>query len=319
MASCVKFCILKNMLKKILATTAFVSSLALAGEYWNVDLGGVSMKFLSMQVSARSAALSGAGVADPARVSEVSRNPLAMSTAENAELGINQLIFDEHSADNFVSAYYGLPFSIAGYKVAASASVDFLGYDNIEGRDEYGNETSEYGAFAWSVQAGLGSRGKVFNWAATMRFAQQTIDDESAIALLGDVGGSFRVNRYFAFAATLTNFGYMGDYDGESEAAPAALQAGVTGVLPIGDKWSIHASVDLYRRADTDMYALFGGEVLYLDMLALRAGYAIRPDTDDGISCGLGLSFGMIVFDYGYSPKPAFEGGYHYLSAGLKF
>ena len=308
------------MMNKLLANALFLTaSTAFAGEYWNVDRGGVSMKFLSMQVSARSAAMSGAGVADASRVAEASRNPLAASAVKDAELGLNQLIFDENSGDNFVSVYYGLPFEIRKRPLALTLSVDFLGYDNIDGRDEYGNETSEYGAYAWSLQAGLGSRGDVFNWAFSARFASQTIDDESAVAFLFDVGGSFRVNSYFAFAATLTNLGYMGDYDGEDEAAPLAVQAGVTGILPIADKWSLHLSADAYRRADTDAQWLLGGEINYLEKLSFRAGYAIRPDTEDGISCGLGLNFGMIVFDYGYSPRPAFGGGNHHLTVGIKF
>lgn len=308
------------MMKKLLATLTLSTVVtAFAGEHWNVDLGGVSMKYLSMQVSARSAAMSGAGVADASRAAEVSRNPLAMSSVENAEFGVNQLVFDDNSADNFVSAYYGLPFSFGTMPLTYSMTVDFLGYEDIEGRDEFGNETSSYGAYAWSVQAGLGSRGKVFNWAASARFATQTIDDESAVAILGDIGGSYRVNKYLAFAATLTNFGYMGDYDGEDETAPMALQAGITGILPITENWNIHASADAYRRADTDPYWLFGGEINYADILGFRMGYAIRPDTEDGISCGLGLNFGMIVFDYGYSPRPAFEGGQHYITVGLKF
>lgn len=308
------------MMKKLLAAFALsVATTAFAGEHWGVDLGGTSMKYLSMQVSARSAAMSGAGVADASRISEASRNPLAMSTLQNAEFGVNQLVFDEQVADNFISAYYGLPFAFAKYPLALSMSVDFLGYDDIEGRDEFGNETSSYGSYAWSAQLGLGSRGKVFNWAASARFATQTIDDESAIAILGDVGGSFRVNKFVAFAATLTNFGYMGDYDGEDETAPMALQAGITGILPIADSWNIHVSTDAYRRADTDAHWLFGGELNYLDVLALRMGYAIRPDTKSAVSCGLGLNFGMIVFDYGYSPRPALEGGQHYISVGLKF
>lgn len=307
------------MMKKVLAMTAILSSFALAGEHWNVDLGGVSMKFLSMPVSARSAGLSGAGLADPARISEVSNNPLAMSAIKTAEFGISQLVFGEHRADNFVSAYYGIPLTIWNYKVAASATIDFVGYDNIEGRDEYGNLTSEYGAFAWSIQAGLGSRGDVFNWAASMRLAHQAIDDESAFAFLGDIAGSFKVNRYFAFAASLTNFGYMGDYDGVDEAEPMALQAGVTGFFPIAEKWNAHVSADAYRRADTDAYWLFGGEINYLETLSFRLGYAIRPNTRNALSCGLGISFSMIVLDYGYSPKPALQAGDHFITLGLRF
>ncbi len=307
------------MMKKVLVTSAILSSLALAGEHWNIERGGVTMKFLSMQTSARTAALSGAGIADPSRVSEVSRNPLAMSVAKDAELGINQIIFGEGAADNFVSVYYGIPFTAFGKKLAASATVDFVGYDNIEGRDENGELTMDYGVYAWNIQAGVGSRGDVFNWGVTARFASQTIDDETAVAILGDVAGSFKVNKYFVFGAALTNFGYVSDYDGVDEAEPMAIQAGVTGILPIAEKWNVHVSADGYRRADTDAQWYFGGELRYMNALALRLGYAIRPDTKNGVSCGLGASFGMIVFDYGYSPKPAFDGGYHNISVGLKF
>ena len=309
-----------NKFSALCFTLCTCATLTFAGEHWGVDRGSVSMKYLSMQTSARSAALSGAGIADPTRVSEITRNPLAMSIADKAEFGINQVIFGAEGADNFVSAYYGLPVTVLKKPLTIGLAAEFLGYDGIEGRDEEGFKTSDYGAYAWNLQAGLGSRGKVFNWAATARFSQQTIDDQSAIAFLGDIGGSFRVNKYFAFATTLTNFGYMGDYDGEKETAPMALQAGLSGIIPIMEKWSVHASADAYRRADMEEPEWrFGGEVNYREFLALRVGYAIRPDTENGVSGGIGLTFGMLVFDYGYSPKPALEGGYHYLTLGLKF
>ena len=314
------------MLKRFIAATLAVTSLALAGEHWNVDAGDVSMKFLSMQVSARSAALSGAGTADAKSASEVSRNPLAMSAVQEAEAGVNHVIFPENTADDFSTAYFALPFTLFDFPLTFSAGAEYLGYDEIEGRDEEGFKTSDYGAYAWALQAGLGNRADAFNWAFSARFSQQTIDDESAIALLGDVGGAYHVNEYFAFGATLTNFGYMSDYDGEKETAPMALQAGITGILPIAKlfslerEWNLHVSADAYRRADMqDPEWRFGGELDYMQTLLLRVGYAARPDTEDGVSAGIGLNFGMITFDYGYSPKKAFDGGYHYLTLGMRF
>ena len=304
------------MFKKLISFALTVGSLAFAGEYWHLDPGGVTMKFLAMQVSPRAAALSGAGVADPGRVSEISRNPLAMSVANDAEFGLSQVIFGNGGADNFVSAYYGLPL---GKKYTLGLAVDFLGYDNIEGRDENGLKTSEYGSYAWSLLAGFGSRSKGFNWAASARFATQTIDDETGYLFSVDGGGSFRVNQYLSFGANFTNLGFASKYESEKEAAPLALQAGVTGFIPILDRWMVHLSVDAYRRADTKAQVLIGGEVVYFDMLSFRMGYAIRPDTEDAISGGLGVTFGMIVFDYAYSPRPAFEGGNHYIAVGVKF
>ena len=45
----------------------------------------------------------------------------------------------------------------------------------------------------------------------------------------------------------------------------------------------------------------------------------ILVDINTQADCGLGVLIGMIVFDYAYEPRPAFEGGNHYLAPGLRF
>ena len=314
---------LKNplLISLLVCATAFAAS----GRYWNTGLGGVTLQHLSMQASPRSAALSGAGVADPARVSEVTRNPLAITRIQAAEFGLNQIVFGDAGADDFVSVYYGLPL---GESFALSFGLEYLGYDDIEGRDENGELAAEYGAYAWAAQAGFGNRGKAFGWSATARFAYQTIDDESTVAFLGDAGAIYRAGQYVSFGATLTNFGYVSDseYSGAHEAAPMALQAGVTGIVPIArifnleSLWDLHLSADIYRRADMDAPEWrFGTEIAYQEFLLFRAGYALRPNTEDGFSAGIGFSFGGIIFDYGYSPRPALGDGNHYLGLGVRF
>lgn len=305
------------MFKKILVS-AFVSAplVFAGGDFWHTD--GVTMSFLAMHASARTAALSGAGVADPVRASEVSRNPIATAAAKTPEFGVNQIIFADNTADNYTSAYFVSPIN---KHLAWSAALDFLGYDGIEGRDENGFKTSDYGAYSWSLQGGFAFRNEHFLSSVTARFATQTIDDETGLAFLGDIGGAFRVNKYFSFGATLTNAGYVTEFADERESAPMALQAGVTGFLPIIDRWGVKFSVDGYRRANTDAHLLIGSEISYAEFLMFRVGYAVRTDydTENALSCGLGFVFGMIVFDYGYAPRPALEGGNHHISLGLRF
>ena len=144
------------MLKKTLLISLMMCAAAFSasGRYWNTGLGGVTLQHLSMQVSPRSAALSGAGVADPARVSEVTRNPLAITRMQVAEFGLNQIVFGDAGADNFVSIYYGLPLNDL---FVLSMGLEFLGYGDIEGRDEEGFETDDYAAYAWAAQAGIGN------------------------------------------------------------------------------------------------------------------------------------------------------------------
>ncbi len=315
------------MSKKILLSLLLfsVAALAASGRYWNTGLGGTTMKFLSMQASPRSAALSGAGVASPVRLSELTRNPLAATTVSQAEIGFSQIVFGDAGADNFVSIYYGLPLNDL---FVLSMGLEFLGYGDIEGRDEEGFVTSDYSAYAWAAQAGIGNHGRPFAWSLQTRFVYQAIDDESTLGILADAGASYRVNRFVAFGATVTNFGYVteSEYSGEHEAAPMALQAGITGSIPVGSllhlesMWDVHLSADIYRRADMEDFEWrFGGEISYQEFVSLRAGYALRPETEDGLSAGIGIAFGSCVFDYGYSPRPALASGNHYLGVGYRF
>lgn len=300
--------------KIILLAISFFTSIPFAGQYWNVDPGGTTMKFLSSIVSPRSAAIAGAGIASPMGISEVSRNPLATTTLKQASIGINEVIFSEAVGANLTSLYFGLPYQ----KVNLSAALEFLGYGEIEGRDDEGFETSSYGAFSWAVQFGLSNRFSIFNWATSIRMASQTIEDETALAILGDIGGSFIINKYFSFGAVLTNVGYVSSYIDEPESPPTALQAGVSAKLPVSSIFDFMLYADAYRRADTEIQWLFGGELNYKKILVLRGGYSLRPDTESGISAGLGVNFDLFSVDYAYQSRPALEGN-HLLSLTVFF
>lgn len=299
--------------------TAFFAFLCAAtcfagGRFWNVDQGGTTMKFLSLPTSPRSAALAGAGVAMPNGFSEVSRNPLATASSDVPQAGIEHVRFSDRIDAKLTSVYFGLPFKYLN----TSAAVEYLGYGDIEGRDEEGFKTEDYGAMAWALQLGVGSKPSVFNWAVSARFASQTIDNATAIAFLADGGASFRLNRYITFSATVTNFGWVSEYESEKESAPMALSAGISGTHPILDIFDLALHADAYRRADYDAEWRFGSELLYKKTLAFRVGYAYRGETESGVSAGLGLVFGRIRFDYAYASNPVLKGN-HLFHLGVGF
>lgn len=295
--------------------TLLCSSLALAGgKYWNVDEGGTTMKFLSLSTSPRSAALAGAGVASPQSFAEVSRNPLATTSSDAAEAGISHILFSDRIDAKLTTVYFGLPFKYFN----TSAAVEYLGYGDIEGRDEEGFKTDDYGAMAWALQLGIGSRPSIFNWALSARFASQTIDNSTAFAVLADGGASFRLNRFFTFGATVTNFGWVSEYESEKESAPMALQAGISGAFPLFEIFDLAVHADAYRRADADPEWKFGTELLYKKTLAFRAGYSYRGDTESGISAGIGIAFGRLRFDYAYASNPVLDGN-HLFRLGIGF
>ncbi len=291
------------------AITAFAG-----GDYWGVDEGGTTMKFLSMPVSPRSAALAGAGIASPESFSEVSRNPLATTASNEATLGVNHVIFSDVIDAQLTSIYFGQPFKFFN----VSAGLEYLGYSDLEGRDDEGFVTDNYGAMAWAAQLGVGSTPSVFNWAFTARFASQTIENETAFAFVMDAGSSFKVNQHISFGTIITNLGWVSAYESAKESAPLGLQAGISGKIPCTEIFDLGLHADIYRRADYDPEYRFGSELLYRNTLALRAGYSLRGETDSGVSGGIGILFGSIELDYAYSARPAVEGNHH-LNLGIHF
>ena len=302
-------------LTRVLSLTLLASAVSFAGgKYWNVDKGGTTMKFLSMATSPRSAALAGAGVATPQSFAEVSRNPLATTSLDYSQMGIQHIVFSDNVDAQLTSVYFGTSFRY----VNVSAAMEYLGYDDIEGRDDEGFKTEDYGAMAWAVQLGIGSAPSTFNWALSARFASRSIDNSTAIAVLADGGASFVLNRYFTFGATVTNFGWVSDYESEEESAPMALQAGISGTHPILDIFDLALYADAYRRADYDAEWRFGSELIYKKSLFFRVGYAYKPNDDNGVSAGLGIVFGRFQFDYAYQSNPVLDGN-HLFHLGIGF
>lgn len=301
-------------MKKIFFLITFCALACFAGDYWNAESGASAMKFLYLKSSPRMAALGGAGVASPQSASELSRNPLAMLAPSVAEFGLNQIIFAEDVEASFTSLYYALPYK----HFAFSAGLEFLGYGDLEGRDEDGFLTGEYSSSAYALQLGVGFSPNMFKWSFTARLASQTIDDETAFGFLVDGGVSVLLNKYIAFGAIITNAGYVTAYDSKHEVPPTALQSGITLQIPNVSIFDFALHADLYRRADSDMHFFSGLEIAYLKILVLRVGYAVRPDTEDGVSGGLGVCFGGISVDYAYEANPSL-GGNHHLRLGLAF
>ena len=294
-------------MKKVLLFLFILSSSLIAGDYWNASPGASAMKFLYLKPAPRAAALSGAGIAKPKSAAELSANPLATLSAVNPEIGVNQIVFSDKIDAKLFSLYYALPYE----NISFSAALTFLGYDDLEGRNEDGFQTGNFGASAYALQLGAGYKHKMFSYAISAKFASETIDDATAVAFLADGGASVSVNPYLSFGATITNVGYVSPFESGHEVPPTALETGITGTIPILSNFELSLNADLYRRADSETQGLFGAEISYLDILMLRAGYSLRDDTDDGVSAGIGIHFNQIKVEYAYTTNNTLDANHH--------
>lgn len=280
---------------------------------WGVPEGGSTMKFLTVPVSARSAALAGSGVASPGSVSEAYGNPLAIAASQNSALGFSQVVFSDKVGAS-LSSLQGV-YPSGNWRFSGGASV--LDYKSIDGRDDDGNSTGSYGAGAFALQLGIAHTDGIFSYSGTGKFASQNIDGYHSRAALLDAGVGMKLGQHWNFAALVSNYGWVEPFDGSAETAPAALQAGVTAHHYLTSSLEGFVHADLYRRTDTDLQVLAGTEFVYRRLLSLRIGYPFRAG-DDAPSAGVGFLAGPLQLDYAYSARPAL-GGNHHIGIQLAF
>lgn len=301
-------------MRKIFICICLFTSSLFAGKYWNADPGSVTMKFLASEVSPRSASLAGAGVAMSGSLLDASRNPLALASLQNPSVGVSQVIYSKAIDARLNSILWGNPFQ----SFNMLAGLEFLNYGDIEGRDEEGFKTGNYGASAWGAQLAFSNKKEAFHWALSYKLASQNIEDYTAYAFLGDFGLSLDLNSYFSLGSLIRNLGYVTSYRSHSEALPLSLQAGLAFHMPIGSIFELKLYSDLYRRADSKAEVFFASELIYKNTLSLRGGYALKKDTKNGINAGLGLKFDVFSVDYAFQANPNLDGN-HLLSIILSF
>jgi hypothetical protein len=301
-----------------LVVFALLASTAWAGKIWHLPEGGTSFKSLSLALSPRTAALSGAGVASPRSAGELFLNPAAPVADTAAVFGFSQILFSDKVGADLTAAYFSQPFALFGKGFRVSVGMSVLDYDDLDGYDEDGLSTGSYGAGGYAGQLGLAYADGPFAFGASGRFASQNIAGFNTFGFFGDAAASFVLNRYFRFAAAATNLGWIAPYEDVGEPAPLAVQGGVTVHIPLWwEGFAADISADLYRRADTEMQGLFGLEVLYRQILSFRLGYALQEE-DALPSAGLGIVLGPLSAEYAYASKAAAWGNHHF-GLGLRF
>lgn len=131
--------------------------------------------------------------------------------------------------------------------------------------------------------------------------------------------------RSLNFAMSVRNFSRELQYEQESFELPLTFRIGVAMDLMDltsmnSDMHSFRLAVDAERPRDFSEQLRIGGEYLFMNTLALRAGYVFPTDTE-GYSLGVGLQhdvsgFGF-SFNYAYTAYGEFFGNVHRLGVQL--
>lgn len=186
----------------------------------------------------------------------------------------------------------------------------------LEGRDEVGNVTHNFGFNDITMTAGYGrSLAPGLDAGLAVRYLREMIDDQDGATFAADLGARYRVKETgLSFGAAAQNFGGKPKLVDQSFKLPATLRLGAAWSKPIAALHSTGTLTTEIRKARAeDARFHVGGELSYKDRLALRVGGKFGYDAED-VSFGIGLTQSKLRFDYALVPLSSDLGTAHFFS-----
>lgn len=287
-----------------LVATALVPAAALAAT------GETGFAFLKLGVGARAMGMGSAYVAVADDPTALYWNPAGLAAVTKTQVTAMHNEWIQDFRQEFVAV---------GAKAGpGSLGVGFSGFyaDELERRDDTGVLLGHFGFNDIAVTGAYGMRvAKGLDAGLALRYVREMIDAVDAIALTGDVGARYGVSDTgVSFGAAVQNVGGDAKFDSEEFPLPTTFRLGAAFTRPIA-KWNGSGTLSAeYRqaRADDGRFHL-GGELVYRQLLALRAGAKFGYDDED-FSFGLGLKKDWFGFDYALVPLSSDLGTTHFIS-----
>jgi hypothetical protein len=159
---------------------------------------------------------------------------------------------------------------------------------------------------------------------AQVKYLNESLDDDAYSNVLLDVGTVYFTGfRQLRLAFTLQHFGPEVDgLRGQDFRMPLVFRVSAADELVTSDQLRLTGTVELVHPTDNNEWVNFGAEVLFVDVLAFRAGY--RSNVDHGaFSIGGGLQPKLsglrLRADYAYAEFGPVFGATHRLTVGLSF
>lgn len=256
--------------------------------------GSTTLKYLKTATTARQAALAGSGMG-LAQSTDVSWHPLAATFDSIAQVSLNQRIYSQHIGASLSQVSWSQP--LGAWRIFAGG--DFLQWDKLQGRDEFGHSTGEFGAGTWSVRGGLAHRSATgWRQGLNIRYAQQQIAEFVSHAFLVDLAWGYQLAQRLYFSAGAFNWGWVGEFDKASETPPAELKAGLS-YRTHYRAFSSTVHLDLQRYVDEDPRLNSGLEIAWQQFIYLRLGAALG-NHKNLYGTGLGLRTQQFSLDYSY-------------------
>ena len=283
------------------------------------NAGTRSAQFLKLGLGGRAAAMGGAflGLADDA--SAVYWNPAGMAGVDRTQIGFMHLSWLQEIAYE----YFALVWPIKK-RVGVGFGISYLHMDEFQGRDEYGEPTSDFSASGMAVTLGLGREitdGLLLG--GSIKSIDERIEGRNAFGLAFDFGCLWRtpVDNLF-LGGVIQNWGKDMTFVEESFGLPRIFRLGASYRRSLAGN-PVNLGLDVSSPADDETRLHSGIEYVYENTIAARMGYNSGSDLGKraGLSFGLGLAATKswtYRIDYAFVPQGVL-GNSHTFSFSISF
>lgn len=293
-------------MKKTLVKIVIVGILISASNFvcYASGPGTTAANFLKIGVGAKAVAMGGAFTALANDPTALYWNPAGLAQIQNIEISTTYNTRFQEIRQGYLSLALPLLTGIAGL------GVNYVDMGKIEGRDEYGEPTGDFGACDTQVSLAYARKfSSRLMLGISAGMLQDTIAGDKKVAYLGNIGVLFKPTELLSAGVACQNIGSKLGKD----SLPLIYRGGIALRLR-----SISTEADAVKSTDDDMYGCVGLEWWIGNILALRAGYRTGQDVGSGVSCGAGFKISNVQLGYAWVPYGDL-GNAHRISLNLRF
>lgn len=277
--------------------------------------GTKGLQFLRVGVGGRACGMGEAFVALSDDASATYWNPSGIASIEGREIILMHNRWFCNTRQEFASIIFPL------LKLAtAGISVTYFDYGEIEGMNEFGQETGTYSAYDLAVGISVArSLTQGFFVALTGKLIQSRIDTATGSGSAFDAGMLLQTPiEDLRLGCAVLNLGRGITFVNETTPLPTLVRVGVSYSLR-SPSFSIIPSLDFAKEIEGDLTTHAGMELSVVNRIFLRGGYkaaASHKGLTTGMGIAHGLSFCKLVVDYAYADYRDI-GNSHKISMGI--
>ena len=283
--------------------------------------GKAGLAFLKLGVSGRGISMGDAMSASVSGGAATYYNPAGLLSEAAPGSTAQILLMHKEWIQDTQTDFLGTSVNL-GESNAFGISVNSTTTSDIEIRTQPGPAEGTFTARNYAIGLSLAHRlSDDLLLGLTGKFLYQKILVDETHGYGVDIGALYRTPvENLSIGAVVANLGKMGALRTEDIVLPATLRLGGAYVASFADSSEVVTLAgDLdHVFPEGHAYPSAGAECVFNKIVAARAGYQFGSE-GRGFSAGVGIQYGIIVFDYAYAPLTHDLGDTHTFSLALNF